>query len=636
MLAMRTAEPAVVDDDGVEEPSPHQSPAAPAGLQERRPYEVWQGVQRKELPRPVELITSGKENFNPLTAPRGFSWTTQKLGQLVSEAGVSAATVDKFLAFLHSKEFDVNDLATTSDAVDRVMLATTPLTAVHEATLLSGKIYYFNIIDIWAEVIAKHGLAAVRSTWIGLPAGVPRTEAWHSELWRDTERLFLDLKAAGAKLLFWDLMIDAFAACRMRNVSLNCIEMRPQIMLPDKHMPLYVISVVPKELDIDEVLHEVIVRPTLQLEAGRMFGQQLMAGTIHLIAGDYVGQRDISGAHSVRGVYPDLWTMTTQEDIDKVEKPLVMKDVTAARAAIEKALQLEMAGERGWKGAYKQVLDSVGLSKISPLWNLKIFSRFYFFRFGACGLHMLHLGNQKKHAQALLSMALPTKADRGLVNAYVRQLTSSTHQVFEVQRLPGIVTEKIEGEKKLRKLVCLNGAEMRTWAMIAPVVLSLLVLNKTIKQEQYDCLIAHVESDLLLAKAGHTAADFALAREKIHWWQKEAIRLLPNRSWCFPNLVGERALPLIASYSAPIRLMKTAPMERRHKILRNVVTRGNGKNMSKYLLMEVNRKAHEFEMIPLRGTPAPPPLAPMELVFVQQRNIVFHGEQSLALSVPSA
>jgi hypothetical protein len=51
-------------------------------------------------------------------------------------------------------------------------------------------------------------------------------------------------------------------------------------------MPLYVISVVPKELDIDEVLHEVIVRPTLQLEAGRMFGQQLMAGTIHLIAGN--------------------------------------------------------------------------------------------------------------------------------------------------------------------------------------------------------------------------------------------------------------------------------------------------------------------------------------------------------------
>jgi hypothetical protein len=131
---------------------------------------------------------------------------------------------------------------------------------------------------------------------------------------------------------------------------------------------------------------------------------------------------------------------------------------------------------------------------------------------------MLHLGNQKKHAQALLSMALPTKADRGcmqllcfclsfhiiysvllrlalfffclrlrvffassttnltrsaVVNTYVRQLTSSTHQVFEVQRLPGIVTEKLEGEKKLRKLVCLNGAEMRTWAMIAPVVLSL-------------------------------------------------------------------------------------------------------------------------------------------------------------------
>jgi hypothetical protein len=90
--------------------------------------------------------------------------------------------------------------------------------------------------------------------------------------------------------------------------------------------------------------------------------------------------------------------------------------------------------------------------------------------------------------------------------------------------------------------------------------------------------------------------------------------------------------------------MNTAPMERRHKILRNVVTQGNGKNMSKYLLMEVrfsilsvfllpvltseqvNRKAHEFEMIPLRGTPAPPPLAPMELVTVQQRNIVFHGE----------
>jgi hypothetical protein len=56
--------------------------------------------------------------------------------------------------------------------------------------------------------------------------------------------------------------------------------------------------------------------------------------------------------------------MTTAEDIDKVDKPLVMKDVAAARAAIEKAVQLEMAGERGWKGAYKQVLDSVGLSKI--------------------------------------------------------------------------------------------------------------------------------------------------------------------------------------------------------------------------------------------------------------------------------
>jgi hypothetical protein len=92
-----------------------------------------------------------------------------------------------------------------------------------------------------------------------------------------------------------------------------------------------VLSVVPKTLDMYEVLHQVVVLPVLRMEAGTVFCHQLFAGTIHLIAGrrylpfftsrhvffaslpsrvspgDYVGQRDISGAHSVKGMYPDMY-----------------------------------------------------------------------------------------------------------------------------------------------------------------------------------------------------------------------------------------------------------------------------------------------------------------------------------------
>jgi hypothetical protein len=100
---------------------------------------------------------------------------------------------------------------------------------------------------------------------------------------------------------------------------------------------------------------------------------------------------------------------------------------------------------------------------------------------------MLYLGNQKKHTQALLTMLAPSKQDRdrmgsshlhltilyyAVLNNHVRMLTKAANQVFEMQRLPGIITEKTESEKKLRKLISLNGAEMRTWDMIAPVILS--------------------------------------------------------------------------------------------------------------------------------------------------------------------
>jgi hypothetical protein len=77
-------------------------------------------------------------------------------------------------------------------------------------------------------------------------------------------------------------------------------------------------------------------------------------------------------------------------------------------------------------------------------------------------------------------------------------------------------------------------------------------------QEQYDCFVAHLESDLNLGAFGHTkSALLTTAPAMIAKWQSEAVVLLPNRSWCYPNFVQERALPIVASYAGPIWYVST-------------------------------------------------------------------------------
>jgi hypothetical protein len=77
---------------------------------------------------------------------------------------------------------------------------------MREASLRSGKVHYFDLVDVLAEIVTTHGLSgscsclqrliswkAVRSTHDPLPPDVPQTQAWHSDMWRDTVLMFRNL-----------------------------------------------------------------------------------------------------------------------------------------------------------------------------------------------------------------------------------------------------------------------------------------------------------------------------------------------------------------------------------------------------------------------------------------------------------
>jgi hypothetical protein len=50
-------------------------------------------------------------------------------------------------------------------------------------------------------------------------------------------------------------------------------------------MPLYLLTVFSKDICFDEAFNEVVVCPTLLMEAGAVFCDTLFSGTIHTIAG---------------------------------------------------------------------------------------------------------------------------------------------------------------------------------------------------------------------------------------------------------------------------------------------------------------------------------------------------------------
>jgi hypothetical protein len=285
------------------------------------------------------------------------------------------------------------------------------------------------------------------------------------------------------------------------------------------------------------------------------------------------------------------------EDIDQVRQQPTWKVAKDIFPVVQRAAEVQREGARGWMSAQKTLLDSIGLSRISPLWNLEVFSLHYFYRFGACCLHMIYLGNQKKHIQAMITMLFPSKANRSLLNQNVRLLTSARYQVFGMQFVPGIVGDQTETDKKLRKLLCLQAGHLRTFCMIAPIL-----FHKFATPAQYNCFTDHLESDILLGALGHTPAMLDQAYQLIVKWQTAAVEQLTVREWRFPNFAQERNLPALAKYAGPIWSMNTAPMERKHKLLRELVAQGNGKQTARDLLNKVNRLAHDGDVIQLGPT----------------------------------
>jgi hypothetical protein len=117
-----------------------------------------------------------------------------------------------------------------------------------------------------------------------------------------------------------------------------------------------------------------------------------------------------------------------------------------------------------------------------------------------------------------------------------------------MQFVPGIVGDQTETSKKLRKLLCLQAGQHRTFCMIAPIILS-----KSVSLEKYNCYTDHLESDLLMSALGHTPAMLAQLHVKIIKYQGGLVREYKDvRDFRFPNFSQERETPAFAAFASPI------------------------------------------------------------------------------------
>jgi hypothetical protein len=66
----------------------------------------------------------------------------------------------------------------------------------------------------------------------------------------------------------------------------------------------HLLCAAPAEADAFELLSEVVVRLTFQLEEGVVLNGSRYVGSIHMVLGDHMGQVEAAGIVSPSGMYP--------------------------------------------------------------------------------------------------------------------------------------------------------------------------------------------------------------------------------------------------------------------------------------------------------------------------------------------
>eukprot|EP01116_Phalansterium_solitarium_P020584 TRINITY_DN611_c0_g1_i10.p1 TRINITY_DN611_c0_g1~~TRINITY_DN611_c0_g1_i10.p1 ORF type:complete len:532 (-),score=43.58 TRINITY_DN611_c0_g1_i10:608-2203(-) len=315
-------------------------------------------------------------------------------------------------------------------------------------------------------------------------------------------------------------------------------------------------------------------------------------GTLHLVIGDDIGQRQLAGLLGPRALACSRYTYRLSRHFSILEHPFVDNGVVVNsprrrnpeedRRAYEEYATARLLRE-GQIGKAEAALRDRGLKMMTCLWRLRFFAMFFYLHFGICLLH-LHLEGSWKRCVLYLAFkygrAFWTELNQRIASyPTYRNLLKFKYGIF-VEK-----TSKKTGDKRL-SLDHLTGDQMDSITQILEVCLVGLV-----PQADLAVISHYFDYDRLcrLREFPPAVLDHELPQARTRWKEAfvGAFRGVDGCSLSYPNFDTEDHVEEAIRQTGPLWIQNTAEDESRHRVAK--ARGGNQLNLSRDVLDKTDR-----------------------------------------------
>lgn len=403
--------PPVCPDDKIEEKEENHSPTSFLN------HLSW---LKKYLPdKDPKLHREVRKEFEPRSEGKPLSFTTRELLRIWREGPVTEANVQKFLDLMNSPDFRKEDLVENTKSLQKEEKLSCPFPGQYEVLDQEKKtgVFCFDIIELLPFIFSDANLRRRCHFSYSLPRSGKISHPMNSEGAKEYHSFKVALqKHQGRKydwLLLMNIFVDQFERSEVQKKKCWMISMTPANLPKNEYVKAkhkYVLAIVPCEgVDLDTILHEVVVKPLQRLERGielSIGGETISAcGSLHLLLGDHPGQSEVIGLIGPRAGYPDRFHVVHRNFLDLTRQSAAAagipfpqeRDSLATLDLLDECVSSAQGGIKGpgsRSGAVptateaKETLRRQGLRpKRSCLWNLTWFRVNLFKRIGLCYMH---------------------------------------------------------------------------------------------------------------------------------------------------------------------------------------------------------------------------------------------------------
>eukprot|EP01116_Phalansterium_solitarium_P012886 TRINITY_DN2958_c2_g1_i1.p1 TRINITY_DN2958_c2_g1~~TRINITY_DN2958_c2_g1_i1.p1 ORF type:complete len:996 (+),score=174.59 TRINITY_DN2958_c2_g1_i1:36-2990(+) len=503
--------------------------------------------------------------------------------------------VDELLKILHAPGFQLDRLAPSLYLLQRVQGAEMPDVPTLEATLTTldgAKVFYHRPLDIMKHLLTTANPSDLHWRYEFNDGTI--SAAWNSDLWRDAERHFDGYLRSGLKLLLLTMFEDAYRQHSKRRAKLTGLYVGAA---NDAKERMFLVCIAPdaSELDdngyrlyLDELLGIVMIPDLRLLEGGQAAltvgaVQQSFCGSLHLVIGDDIGQRQLAGLLGPRAAACSRFSYKLSKDFVVLQDPPAPpRDPQRDRAAFD-ALATARVLRNGQIGRCEDFLQELGLKAMTVLWLLRFFSINFYWHLGICLLHLHLEGNWKR-----IGLYIAQKYGRAVWLEINARMSAYPHYRTLFRFPSGLFYERVSkrtGDKKL-SLDHLTGDQMDSATQMFEVCLVGLV-----SQADIAVVSNYFDYDSLCLQPSFTQKNLKEDIPRLRLaWKRSMIASFGDVEGCsfsYPNFDTEDHIETSIQKLGPMRIQNGAKGESCHRAAKK--RGGNQRNLSRDVLAKTDR-----------------------------------------------